>query len=265
MDIKFDNDYMKKVMIQTFGAGQQLSAKKDFVRWKAAWLQALASWHSPYKCLVVIPDDTEIDADVIAAELPAMVKFFTGFFMRKLVILSAADGWPTGIDGCEVFADNEAAMAAIGQKGPLPSATAKTLRQKLTLANDFQNQVVELAASEPVVLETVKDINILKAKLSNNLMQWHSPWNLVVDMANLQFAAGHSDEIAKLIRYLNGFFLKNAVGYGIKVDLSSVPFKIYRSRHKALTHIESEGHGSSDVADCASRKSGLDPDSPVSK
>lgn len=264
MDIKFDNDYMKKVMIQTFGPGQQLASAKDFARWRATWLQALASWHSPYKCLVVIPADTTLDTDIIAAKLPPLAKFFKGFFMRKLVILSASDQWPDDLEGAEVIADHSAAMAAIGQKGPLPNAAAKTLRQKLTLANDFQNQVVELAASEPVVLETVKDINILKAKLTNNLMQWHSPWNLVVDMANLQFAAGLSDEMAKLIKYLSGFFLKNAVGYGIKVDLSSVPFKIYRSRHKALTHIESEGHGSSDVADCASRKPGLDPDSPVS-
>lgn len=255
MEISFENDFQKKVMIQTFSKNCKIDSIEDIKTWKSLWMKGLSSWHSPYKCLLLFPENTKIDFKSLNSEITTLVKFFKGFFLIKLV--AVIPNYSPSEDQEElpfdIVATTEEANKKIGyRQAPLPKS-GENLRSQIIIENHFKQQVVEISFSGPVSFDKSSDIDILKAKLVNNLMQWHSPWNLLIDCQNMALSEDTKDDFSKLIKYLNGFFLKGLVGYSIKGDSTSFPFKIYRSRHKAVAQLEAEGHFSGDKADCASR------------
>lgn len=259
MKLTFENDFQKKFMIQTFEDDVVFDGKKSLLTWKSKWLEALSKWHSPYKCIVHLPKvggfAEEAAKEEFHNEAKKLIQFFKGFFLIKIVGVYKSEN----IDEIrelfpfEVVENFEMACEKAGYRLQKLSKAAATLREQIKIENHFRQQVVEMSFDPNTVIQKKSDIAIVKAKLTNNLMQWHSPWNLLIDFDNLEVSEGLEEEINSLIRYLKGFFLKSVTGYGIKGDLTYIPFKIYKSRHKAVALLEREGNFSSDEANCSSR------------
>ena len=127
-------------------------------------------------------------------------------------------------------------------------------RSSIQLQNHFQQHTVEMSFSIPVVIDQKAQVQTLKSKLMNNLMQWHSKWSLLVDCANLEVAPVVHEDFEKMLATLRGFFLKQAVGYAPRIAKENYPFEVYRVRHRAAAVLEGEGNFSGDKADCKSRK-----------
>ena len=112
---------------------------------------------------------------------------------------------------------------------------------------------MELNFAEDVVIDDKEKVEILKSKITNNLMQWHSAWNLMIDCSNLEMNPDINSEFERMLTFF-GDSLKETLGYSPRSKESQYPFKVYRSRHNAAGRLENEGNVSGDDANCQSRK-----------
>jgi hypothetical protein len=115
--------------------------------------------------------------------------------------------------------------------------------------------VVELSFSADAVIDTKEKLQTLRSKLTNNLMQWHSAWSLLIDCTHLEIAAELHADWELMLKFFRGFFLKEVLGYSPKSKELTYPFQVYRARHNAAGRLEGEGLFSGEDADCKSRKS----------
>ena len=253
MALEFEHDFQQKIMLQKFTAPTTLATAADVQSWRAAWMGQLSSWHSPYKVLVDCTQLTVNESPDVVKALDVMVRFFNGFFLRKIA------GY--GLDPLlgharlpfSVHATSEDAALDLGVRQPkdrLPT----DFRSTIHLQNHFQQHTIELNFSEPVVISTKEQVETLKSKLMNNLMQWHSKWSLIIDCTNLEIAPEAMPLVDRMISVLRGFFMKRAVGYSPKGSKESYPFTVFRARHRAAAELEGEGNFSGDAADCVSKK-----------
>ena len=61
------------------------------------------------------------------------------------------------------------------------------------------------------------------------------------------------EEFLHLAKAMQGFFLKQIVGYAPKAGKETYPFPVFRARHKAAAELEGEGLFSGDTAQCRSQ------------
>lgn len=257
MNINFEHDYQQKILSMRFAEPTTLGQDSDVMNWRQTWLNALKSWHSPYKAVI---DGSQLrlalDADKpsLKAALGRMEKVLGGFFLKKAVI------W--GVD--KEFADlmpfdyaetEDAAWETIGirkARGPVEPAD---FRSSIQLQNHFRQHVVELSFAADAVIDTKEKLQTLRSKLTNNLMQWHSAWSLLVDCTHLEISPDLHAEWELMLKFFRGFFLKEVLGYSPKSKELTYPFQVYRARHNAAGRLEAEGLFSGEDADCKSRKS----------
>jgi hypothetical protein len=251
--LQVDNDFQQKVMTQRFDGAAILTGAADVAAWRAGWMAALSSWHSPYKLLVDCGSLTVGPDPDVAKGLDLMVRFFNGFFLRKVVGYNKREGQGHHLLPFPVLETEEEAAVELGIRQPATRAPTD-FRSLIQLQNHFQQHSIELSFAAPVMLATKEQVTTLRSKLTNNLMQWHSKWNLIVDCANLEVAAEAVPELERMLVVLRGFFMKQAVGYSPKGAKETYPFPVYRARHKAVAEIEAEGAFSGDKAECKSKK-----------
>jgi hypothetical protein len=250
MNIEFESDYRLKILYVRFEEGSRISCIEDVREFRRQWTLALKAWHSPYKALI---DVSQLE---ISKELPdeakralnIMFKFLKGLFLRDSVGFGKEFSelpFPT-------FTSRDEAEAKLGvrKQGHVESTDFRSL---LFLENHFKTHTVELSLRSPATIETQEQMKILKDKLTNNLMQWHSKWNLLIDCTHLQIDPSMDKQWASLHKYLNGFFLKKLIGYSPCQPDSTYPFDVYRSRHRAAAVLEAEGLTAGDDAQCRSR------------
>ncbi len=247
MQITFEHDFQHKYMVQRFSEPTHVASKTDVLAWRSLWTKELSKWHAPYKVLVDATNLTVDNNPEVLTALELMVKFFQGFFLRKI----CGFGLKSGSLPFEVLETEDAAWKALGLRQP-KSSEPLDLRSAIQLQNHFQQHVIELTFAHPVTIATKDDVMVLRSKLQNNLMQWHSKWSLLVDCANLSVSPDAFKEFERLLLVLKGFFMKEALGYGAK---DGYPFPTYRSRHRAAGILEGEGNFSGDTADCKSKGS----------
>lgn len=258
MEITFEHDYQNKVMNQVFSSPFVLKHEADLQTWRQLWMNALKSWHSPYKAVIdgrQLTLDSSADKEQMRAAFLRLEKLMSGFFLKKAVIYGV-DPELAAIIPFESFAQEDAALAAVGANRQRKAGVAGDLRASIQLQNHFKQHVVELSLAEPVVLDSSEKIAILRSKLTNNLMQWHSAWNLLVDCQNLEIAPEVFPEFESMLRFFRGFFLKEILGYSPKEKGLTYPFQVYRARHNAAGRLEAEGLFSGEDANCRTRKPG---------
>ena len=257
MQLKIENDFQQKVMRMAFAEPTRIENKKDVLRWRQEWMNALKTWHSPYKALIDATN-LEINKEESAGlrdEFERMKKFLEGLFLRKAVVFGLKhpeEGQALPFESAQT-ADEASVLLGIRKLEKVTSGVLE-FRDAIVLENHFRQHVVEMSFSQTVEVLSAKEWNLLKSKLTNNLMQWHSKWSLIVDCTNLKISSEAHGEYASFLKYFRGFFLKAVVGYGIVEDASRYPFKVFRSRHKAAAELEGEGMVSGDDAECRSRK-----------
>jgi hypothetical protein len=251
--IEFEHDYQQKLMRQTVSEPSTFSSAADVQTWRSAWMGALSSWHSPYKvafdCSQLVVDGT----DEVKKSLDIMLKFFNGFFLRKIVGYGFDEAKGHAHLPFAVHPTAEEAYIDLGIRQP-KNRDPSDFRSMIQFQNHFKQHTVELNFSQPVVLADLEQVKTLKSKMMNNLMQWHSKWNLLIDCTNLEVAPEVKEELKKTLQTMRGFFMKIVIGYSPKGSKESYPFDVYRSRHKAAALLEGEGNFSGDEADCKSKK-----------
>ena len=233
-----------------------ICTSKDVLAWRSQWTQALTSWHSPYKALIdcsnldIKPDS---ETDELAKALDLMLSFFKGLFLKKVSGFGYKNEKGHDILPFKVHEKLEDAQKELGVRAKKDSKY-DDFRSTIQFDNHFKQHVIELSFAAPVRLDSEEKIRVLKSKLLNNLMLWHSSWSLIIDCSNLEITTDIHPLFTDFTRSLKGFFLKHIVGYSPKAPKDSYPFTVYRARHRAAAELESEGNFSGEDANCSTRK-----------
>lgn len=253
MNIEFESDYRNKILFQNFKEETHINTYKDVLQWRSQWTKALSSWHSPYKTLVNCSNLHAASDKEIGDKFSTMMKFFEGLFLKKIIGYGYSEGQGHKNLPFEIFKTEEEASKALGIR-QRSQAEPGDFRSSIQFENHFRQHVIELTFSQPVTINSKKQVLALKSKLTNNLMHWHSGWNLLIDCNNVEFSEEVTEDFEKIITFFKGFFMKEVIGYLPKSLDLKYPFKVYRSRHKAAAILENEGMNSGEDANCASRK-----------
>lgn len=256
MKIQFEHDYQNKIMTQAFTESFTLTSDQDVQAWRQLWMDALKSWHSPYKSVIDARNlsiAAGADKGQIKAAFERLEKLMSGFFLKKAVFFGL-DPELAAVVPFDSYADEDAAMDAVGLRVRVQREPGD-FRGSIQFQNHFRQHVVELNFAGDTVIDTKEKMQILRSKMTNNLMHWHSAWSLLIDCSQLEIKADCFSEFEAMIRFLKGFFLKEIYGYQPKAKELVYPFKVYRARHNAAGRLEAEGLFSGDDANCQTRKS----------
>ncbi|MGE0171136.1 MAG: hypothetical protein AB7T49_00040 [Oligoflexales bacterium] len=253
MKLSFEHNYQHKVMSIKFDEHTTLESPKDILIFRQRWLEALKTWHSPYKALVNLSNVEIRDTEANREEFRRMVTFLKGFFLKKAVAYPATEALKEVVP-FDLFASEDEAATAVGLRKASSSKETLDFRSAITLANDFQRQLMELTFASEFEISAKEQVAMLRSKITNNLMQWHSAWNMLVDCSQITFDPVGNEEFSQLVLYFKRFFLKEIVGYSPKGKKETYPFPVYRARHNAVAKLVPEGTFSADEANCRSRK-----------
>lgn len=239
-------------MVQSFLEPTTLATAADVNQWRSKWMQELKSWHSPYKLIVDCSQLTVEDNPVVQEAIQRMLKFFEGLFLKSIIGFSTSEN-PLTLP-FEILKTFEDAQIKAGVRGMRSPTAPADFRATIQFQNHFAQHVVEMSFSDDVVVDTKEQVLVLKSKLTNNLMQWHSKWSLLVDCSRVEFNPSVKEEWDKVTKFLAGFFMKTCVGYGPKVAQDTYPFPVFRARHKAVAQLEAEGMFMGNDAHCRTAK-----------
>ncbi|NRA67810.1 MAG: hypothetical protein HRU19_25240 [Pseudobacteriovorax sp.] len=254
MELSFEHNYQLKFLEMSFPEQTIIKSTDDVMQWRQAWLAGLSSWHSPYKAIVNCENLTIVKGEDESVEkaLSRMETLLKGFFLKKAVVFNADDETAQMLP-FESAGDRDAAFTLAKLKA-VKAAKPGDFRSSIQIQNHFRQHVMEISFSEPVSLDSNEKLDILKSKITNNLMQWHSAWNILLDCSNFEIPEDQHANFERLLTFMRGFFLKETLGYSPKSKESRYPFKVYRSRHNAAGRLENEGNIMGDEANCQSRK-----------
>lgn len=250
MKVNFENDFQKKVMVVSFDEPTTISDASGIQALRTEWLKGLASWHSPYKALLDCRHLTVTTGQEHADEWQRFLSFLKGFYMKSLLAFNASAVTEKAIP---VECVDEAEARQRSGLNRVRQVVATDFRSAVIVENHFQQHVMEVSFENDVTISSQLEIDALKSKITNNLMQWHSPWNLLVDCHRLVVAAEAQEPLAKMLAYFKSFFLKDLVGYSPNSPQATYPFKVFRSRHRAAAMLESEGMIRGNDATCRSK------------
>jgi len=231
-----------------------IKTPKDVQMWRSQWMQELKSWHSPYKLVLDCNQLTVESSPEVEDALKLMLKFFEGLFLKSAVGFTTSPEALHGMLPFDLVTTFEEAQTKAGVRGMRGPAAPGDFRAMIQFQNHFPQHVIEVSFSDAVLIDSNDKIATFKSKLTNNLMQWHSKWNLLVDCTNLSFSPEVFAEWSKMEKYFSSFFMKTCVGYGPSAEKANYPFTVYRARHKAVATLEAEGLFMGNDAQCNSRK-----------
>ncbi len=253
MVLQLESDFQKKILFISFPPETVLSELSQVESWQKQWSEPLKAWHSPYKALIDCSSlSIKANSPEIHQALSRMLAFFSKFFLRKAV------GWGLRTDSgleqapFEIVSTQDEALALLGIREQVSRAVSD-FRSLIHFDNHFEQKNVELSFAEPVSLTKDKML-ILKSKLTNNLMLWHSGWSLLIDCTNLEIPEEDWADFDRLVKFLKGFFLEDFIGYVADKKGKTYPFPVFRSRHKAAAQLKPKVIESGRDANCANRK-----------
>ena len=257
--VVFEPDYQKKLLSVSFSEPVTLSSVSQIEEWKQEWCRALKSWHTPYKALVDLSSVSwePSEREVLYKKFGTMVRFLKGFFLRKIAVYGFEDGdFPVAS-----FLSLEEAYSDLGIRfAGARSPSDRGFRDSVLIQNHFAEKWVELTFEDEVDLDDAKKIKVLRSKLTNNLMHWHSPWCLLWDFSAVKtLSPDLVPEVKSMLDFLGSFFMKTIHVYGASsaLDLTAFNLKSHRSRHKALltmaAHLSKETTTEEPEDSCPSR------------
>lgn len=253
VQLKFEHDYQQKIMVQSFEGPCVIDSPKVVQQWRTQWMQELKSWHSPYKLIIDCRNLTYVANPETNDAVARMIKFFEGLFLKSTTgygpVINGIDQLPF-----KIVATFEDAQREAGARGMRDPSAPQDFRGSIQFQNHFAQHVIEMSFSDDVVISTKEQIDIIKSKLTNNLMQWHSKWSLLIDCSRVKFDPATKDSWNKLDVFFKGFFMKVALGYSPSDEnRTNYPFDTFRARHAAVARLESEGHFMGNDAHCKSK------------
>ena len=253
-EIEFENHFSARVIVIIFPDGFKINAAEDITTIKNAWTKNLKSWHSPYTCLFDLRN-FQISPEM-EESFDKLILFFKNFFMRKIIGFYDENSPKVNVKFETVIGIDTASAQTGLARGKGFEKNITDLRSKIQIDNDFNAHVMEINFLGETEFLTSSDIGILKSKLQNILMLWHTPYSVMLNCVNCTFSEESKNEFAKLERFLKGFFCKAIIGYAPKAKKESYPFLTFRSRHLAAASLENNGLESGEIANCSTRKIG---------
>ena len=251
LQIEFEHDFQHKLMIQTFTTGSIINDTDSVRTWRQLWMAQLSSWHTPYKALIDCQHLTVNDDPQVEEALATLFKFMQKLFLRKAVGANLQTDCNHQLLPFVVLPTAAEARQELGVRAAT-RPRGDDLRSQIILQNHFRQQVVELSFSMPFVLDNEHKLTLLKSKLSNNLMQWHSKWSLLIDCSNFSIATTYHSNFVALEKFFQRYFLQKIVGYNVKSSKHDFHFPAFRSKHKAALQLERNNAIAGDEAHCRS-------------
>lgn len=249
LPLVFDSDYQKKLLTVSFSEATHLRNTAQMEEWKTRWCDALKTWHSPYKALIDLSQVSweTSERDALYLKLATMLRFLGGFYLRKAAACGSSDAQLP----LASFATREEAYTYLNIRlAQGRGSGAENFRSKILVDNHFNQKLVEIAFEGAVHLDDPQQISVIRSKLTNNLMHWHSPWYLLWDFTAVEsLSADLSGELKSMLRFLASFFMQQALTYGNThiADLACFGLISCRTRHKALTKISQHQHNQGDA------------------
>jgi hypothetical protein len=252
--ISFNHDFQQKIMTQAFDEPTAIDSIASIKTWRSLWTQELKSWHSPYKLIIDCSNLSYKPSESHDREMAVMFRFFEGLFLKSVIGFGLKKSAGHEHLPFKVVDSFEDAQQVAGVRGLRAPGSPSDFRAAIQLTNHFPQHVIELSFSDDVSLDSPDKLETLKSKLTNNLMQWHSKWSLLIDCSRLQFGQEIAADWKKLETYFRGFFMKAIIGYSPKPDHRELyPFPTFRARHNAVAKLESEGLFMGNDAHCRSK------------
>lgn len=256
MKLKFEHDFQQKIMVQSFEEPFTIDSAKAVQDWRSAWMQELRSWHSPYKLIVDCNQLTFRSSPEVDDAMARMIKFFEGLFLRSMTGYGLNPAQGHDKLPFKMVATFEDAQKEAGVRGMRDPKAPVDFRGSIQFQNHFAQHVIEMSFSDDVVIDSKEKLEAIKSKLTNNLMQWHSKWSLLIDCSRVKFDPAMKDAWTKIETYFKGFFMKVALGYSPSDSLrENYPFETFRARHAAVARLENEGAFMGNEAQCRSKTS----------
>ena len=187
MKLKFEHDYQQKIMLQAFEETFRLDSPAAIQTWRSTWMQELKSWHSPYKLIIDCTNLIYVDTPDAQDALKRMLKFFEGLFLRSIVGYGLDPAKGHDKLPFKMVASFEDAQREAGVRGMRDPKAPVDFRGSIQFQNHFAQHVIEMSFSDDVVIDTKEKLDAIKSKLTNNLMQWHSKWSLLIDCSRVTF------------------------------------------------------------------------------
>ncbi len=254
MKLKFEHDFQQKIMIQAFEEPFRIDSSKAVQQWRATWMQELKSWHSPYKLIVDCSNMEFVDSPETQEAMGRMLKFFEGLFLRSITGYGRDQSKGHDQLPFKMVGSFEEAQKEAGARGMRDPKAPVDFRGSIQFQNHFAQHVVEMSFSDDVVVDSLEKMDVIKSKLTNNLMQWHSKWSLLVDCSRVAFTPSVKESWEKMEKYFRGFFMKTAIGYSpLDKERGNYPFPTFRARHAAVAKLENEGMFMGNEAQCRSK------------
>jgi hypothetical protein len=253
-EIEFENHFSARVIVIIFADGYKIHSEEDITNIKNAWTKNLKSWHSPYTCLFDLRN-FQISPDM-EKSFDKLINFFKNFFMRKIIGFYDENSIKINVKFETVIGIDNASSQTGLSRGKGFERNITDLRSKIQIDNDFNAHVMEINFLGDTEFLTSSDIAVLKSKLQNILMLWHTPYSVMLNCVNCTFSEEAKKEFSKTERFLKSFFCKAVIGYAPKANKESYPFPTFRSRHLAAASLENNGLESGEIANCSTRKIG---------
>ncbi len=261
MQLEFEHHYQKKYLTMRWPERTTFRSADDVMAFRQQWMQALSSWHSPYKAVIdasnlrIEIEDTAEAKDEFKKSWQRAAKLLQGFFLKNAAFWGLHQSDLADLLPFPVLETEEQAFQHLHIRLQAVSKVAASFRDTIQFQNHFRQHCIELSFSDKAVLDDADKLNSLRSKLTNNLMHWHSAWNLLIDCSHFEVSQDQFEGFASMLRFFRGFFLKDVIGYSPASKGLEYPFPVYRSRHIAAAKLEAEGQFSADEANCQSRKS----------
>ena len=254
MKLRFEHDFQQKIMQQAFEERYLLDSAQAVQKWRSAWMQELKSWHSPYKLIIDCTNLIVTDSAEVNDALSRMLRFFEGLFLKSVVGFGFEEQKGHDKLGFPVVPTFEEAQKLAGVRGLRSATSPVDFRDSIQFQNHFAQHVIEMSFSDDVMIDSKEQIQAIKSKLTNNLMQWHSKWSLLVDCSRIRISPILHQDWIKLENYCKGFFMKTIIGYSpCDETRENYPFKTFRARHAAVAQLENEGHFMGNEAQCRTK------------
>ena len=247
---EFEHHFQQRIMVQTLLHPLAEMDQVAQTAWKTQWTAELSKWHSPYALVLATKEKVASDASFWPV-LASTSSFFKKFFLKKVVLCGDWQA-PAGSDWV-IEAELDPALQKAGWRGKR-AAEPSDFRGQIQFENFFKQNVMELSFASQVLVDSADKIRVIKSKLTNQLMQWHSPWSLMVNCANLEVAGPQIAEMTEMLDSFKKLYMLKMIGYSPLRSKLEYPFKVYRSRHKAAAELESSNAIAGDTANCSSRK-----------
>lgn len=250
--IEFENHYSARVIIIFFPNGYQIQNEEDINNLKKCWSKNLSSWHSPYTCLFDLRN-FKISTDM-ENSFDKLIQFFSNFFMRKIIGFYDENSNKINTKFETVIGfENATSQTKLNRENTFKK-DLNDIRSKIQIDNDFNAHVMEINFLDKTEFLTKNDVAILKSKLQNILMLWHTPYSVMINCNNCIFSEEAKKEFSTIEKFLKGFFCKTIIGYSPKENKDSYPFLTFRSRHLAAASLTHNGLESGEMANCSTRK-----------